>query len=101
MSAENARKMDIYGHAFLVAYEAQLQAVLDRMNEEDKQVFMDLTHVPTFGEKWGPLARRIQTNSFGIMGLDTTNDKPKYYSGIGKIASCMNHRFIPLHLWSR
>jgi hypothetical protein len=31
--------------------------------KEDKQMFMDLTHVP-----WSPLARRIQTNSF---------DKPK------------------------
>ena len=95
MSGENARKMGIYSNSFLVAYEAQLQGALDRM-KEDKQMFIDLTHVPTFGKLWGPLAQRIQTNSFGIMNLDTTNGKPKPYSGIGKDASFMNHSSIPL-----
>ena len=98
MSEENSRKMDIYGHIFLAAYEAQLQGALDRIKKEDKKMFMDLTHVPTFGEPWGPLARRIQTNPFGIMGLDTTNDKAKHYSGIGRVGSFMNHRFAS-SLW--
>ncbi|KIM46892.1 hypothetical protein M413DRAFT_422389 [Hebeloma cylindrosporum] len=69
---------------------AQLRGALDRMKEEDKQAFMDLAQVPSFGEHWGPLGRRIQTNSFGIMGLD-----PKIYSGIGKVASFMNHSCCP------
>ena len=98
MSGENARKMGIYSNSFLVAFEAQLQGALDRMKKEDKQMFIDLTHVPTFGKLWGPLARRIQTNSFGIMNLDTTNGKPKPYSGIGKDASFMNHRFDSSHI---
>jgi hypothetical protein len=98
-SVENERKMEIYAKSFLAAYEAQLQGALDRMKKEDKQAFMDLTHVPTFGKSWGPLAQRIQTNAFGIMKLlDTTNDKPKHYSGIGKIGSFMNHRFVSLHI---
>lgn len=98
MSVENTRKMENYAVSFLVAYEAQLQGALDRMKKEDKQNFMDLTHVSTFGKKWGPLAQRIQTNAFGITGLDTTNDKPKHYSGIGKDASFMNHRFVFSHI---
>ena len=61
------------------------------MKKEDKEVFMDLAHS---GERWGPLLQRIQTNAFGIVGLDTTNDAVgKPYSGIGKVASFMNHRF--------
>ena len=98
MSRENARKMEIYGKSFLAAYEAQLRGALDRMKEEDKQMFINLTHVPTFGELWGPLARRIQANSFGILNLDMTNDIPKPYSGIGKDASYMNHRFVFSHM---
>jgi len=94
MSLENSRKMDKYGHAFLAAYEAQLQGAIDKMKEEDKKAFMGLFHVSTFGQSWGPLAQRIQTNSFGIMGLDTMGDKAKHYSGIGKVASFMNHRFV-------
>ena len=92
MSVENARKMEMYAKSFLATYEAQLQGALDRMKKEDKQLFMDLTNMPTFGEHWGP--RRIQTNGFGIISLDTTNDEPKLYAGIGKVASFMNHRFV-------
>ena len=98
LSAENTRKMENYAKYFRAAYEAQLQRGLDRMKKEDKQAFMDLTHVPTFGEHWGLLAWRIQTNAFGIMSLDKTNDKPKHYSGIGKVASFMNHRFFSSYI---
>jgi hypothetical protein len=95
--AENERRVEDYVRAFRVAYEAQLQGALDKMKKEDREVFMDLTHVPTSGEQWGPLVQRIQTNGFAIRGLDTMNGK--LYSAIGKITSFMNHRFASSHMW--